>query len=97
MTEVLKQLAVDYPQLCMNPDTDSQDAYRHVVLRGEEPENKSLNHYQGDPADREEVMETPAGSVRMVTLGNRRDFELALRSLMAARDGPLNCCTRGAR
>ena len=34
-------------------------------------------------------METPAGSVRVVTLGNRQDFELALRSLMAAKDGPL--------
>ena len=34
-------------------------------------------------------METPAGSVRVVTLGNRKDFELALRSLMAAKDGPL--------
>jgi len=33
-------------------------------------------------------METPAGSVRVVTLGNRRDFELALRGLMAAKDGP---------
>ena len=58
------------------------------MLRGEEPEAKSLAHYRGDPADREELMETPAGSVRVVTLGNRRDFELALRGLMAAKDGP---------
>jgi hypothetical protein len=85
----LERLAADYPQLYLNPDTDSQEAYRRVVLRGEEPEAKSLAHYRGDPADREEVMETPAGSVRVVTLGNRRDFELALRSLMAAKDGPL--------
>ncbi len=89
MTNVLERLAADYPQLYLNPDTDSQEAYRRVVLRGEEPEAKSLAHYRGDPADREEVMETPAGSVRVVTLGNRRDFELALRSLMAAKDGPL--------
>ena len=89
MTKLMETLAADYPQLCMNPDTDSQEAYRRVVLRGEEPEAKSLAHYRGDPADREEVMETPAGSVRVVTLGNRQDFELALRSLMAAKDGPL--------
>ena len=88
MTNVLERLAADYPQLYLNPDTDSQEAYRRVVLRGEEPEAKSLAHYRGDPADREEVMETPAGSVRVVTLGNRQDFELALRGLMAAKDGP---------
>lgn len=89
MTNVLERLAADYPQLYLNPDTDTQETYRRVVLRGEEPERKSLTHYRGDPADREEVMETPAGSVRVVTLGNRQDFELALRSLMAAKDGPL--------
>ena len=87
-TSILEQLAADYPQLYLNPDIDTQEAYRRVVLRGEEPEAKSLAHYRGDPADREEVMETPAGSVRVVTLGNRRDFELALRGLMAAKDGP---------
>ena len=89
MTNVLERLAADYPQLYLNPDTDTQETYRRVVLRGEEPERKSLTHYRGDPADREEVMETPEGSVRVVTLGNRQDFELALRSLMAAKDGPL--------
>jgi len=85
---VLERLASEYPQLYLNPDTDTQEAYRRVVLRGEEPEAKSLAHYRGDPADREELMETPAGSVRVVTLGDRQDFELALRGLMAAKDGP---------
>ena len=88
MSSVLERLAADYPQLYLNPDTDSQEAYRRVVLRGEEPEAKSLAHYRGDPADREEIADTPAGQVRVVTLGNRQDFELALRSLMAAKDGP---------
>lgn len=81
-TSVLEHLAVDYPQLYLNPDTDSQEAYRRVVLRGEESEAKSLAHYRGDPADREELTKTPAGSVRVVTLGNRKDFELALRGLI---------------
>ena len=88
MISVLERLASEYPQLYLNPDTDTQEAYRRVVLRGEEPEAKSLAHYRGDPADREELMETPAGSVRVVTLGDRQDFELALRGLMAAKDGP---------
>ena len=87
-TSILEQLAADYPQLYLNPDIDTQEAYRRVVLRGEEPAAKSLAHYRGNPADREELAETPAGSVRVVTLGNRQDFELALRGLMAAKDGP---------
>lgn len=89
MSRVLERLAADYPQLYLNPDTDTQEAYRRVILRGEEPEMKSLSHYRGDPADREEIADTPAGQVRVVTLGNRRDFELVLRGLMAAKDGPL--------
>ena len=89
MTNVLERLAADYPQLYLNPDTDSQEAYRRVVLRGETPQAKSLAHYRGDRADRDEIADTPAGCVRVVTLGNRQDFELALRSLMAAKDGPL--------
>ena len=88
-TIVLKRLATDYPQLYLNPDTDTQETYRRVVLRGEEPEAKSLAHYRGDPADREEIADTPAGQVRVVTLGSRQDFERVLRGLMAAKDGPL--------
>ena len=88
-TSVLAHLASEYPQLYLNPDTDTQEAYRRVVLRGETPQTKSLAHYRGDRADRDEIADTPAGCVRVVTLGNRQDFELALRSLMAAKDGPL--------
>ena len=88
MAGVLEHLAAEYPQLYLNPDTDTQESYRRVVLRGEEPESKSLAHYRGDPGDREEIADTPVGSVRVVTLGNRQDFELVLRGLMAAKDGP---------
>ena len=88
-TSVLGYLAEEYPQLYLNPDTDTREAYRRVVLRGEEPVTKSLSHYRGDPADRNEIVDTPAGQVRVVTLGNRQDFELVLRGLMAAKDGPL--------
>ena len=28
----------------LDPDTDAQETYRRVVLRGEEPEEKSLAH-----------------------------------------------------
>lgn len=84
----LAELAGDYPVLFLDPDKDSQDKYRRVVLRGEEPESKSLSHYHGNPADRLESVETSAGPVRVLTLGDRRDFELVLRGLMAVKDGP---------
>ena len=86
---VIERLAADYPLLYLDPDRDGQETYRQVVLRGAEPEQKSLAHYRGDPGDREETVETPAGPVRTVTLGDRRDFELVIRGLMAAKEGPL--------
>ena len=90
MTTALASLAADYPQLYMNPDTDAQEDYRRVVLRGEEPDTRSLAHYRGSEFDRLETVETPAGAVRVLTLGDRGDFELVIRGLMAAKKGPLN-------
>ena len=86
---VLEALATDYPQLYLDPDTDGQELYRRVVLRGEEPETKRLDHYTGDRYDRMETVDTPVGPVRVVTLGNRKDFELVLCGLMAAKNGPM--------
>ena len=86
---IIKRLAEEYPQLYLNPDVTGQDVYRQVVLEGTEPAEKSLSHYSGDDADRMELMDTPAGQVLVVTLGNRHDFELVLRGMMAAKDGPL--------
>ena len=86
---VLNALAEAYPQLYLVPDRDEQEAYRRVVLRGEEPETTRLDHYRGSEYDRMETVDTPAGPVRVVTLGDRRDFELVLRGLMAAKNGPL--------
>ena len=85
---VIEKLAQEYPLLYLNPDTDAQDVYRSVVLQGEEPINKNLSHYMGNTHDCMESVETPAGPVQVVTLGNRRDFELALRGFMAAKEGP---------
>jgi len=87
--QVIAGLAEEYPLLYLNPDKDDQETYRRVVLRGEEPERKDLSHYRGDPADRMETARTPAGEVRIATLGNRQDFERVIRGLMAAKEGPL--------
>lgn len=89
MKTVLQTLAVDYPQIYLNPDVDDQDAYRRVTLRGQQPETSSLDHYTGDRHDRLENVDTPAGTVRVITLGNRRDFELVMRGMTAAKNGPL--------
>ena len=88
MTGVLEILAAEYPQLYLNPDKDTLESYRRVVLQGEAPEERSLGHYVGDQYDRMETVDTPAGPVHVVTLGSRKDFELVLRSLMAAKNGP---------
>ena len=85
---VIEKLAADYPLLYLDPDRDGRETYREVVLRGAEPERKSLAHYRGDPGDRDETVTTPAGPVRVVTLGDRHDFELVIRGLMAAKEGP---------
>ena len=85
---VFSILAEDYPLLYLNPDEDDTECYRRVVLRGEEPAGKSLGHYRGSAADRLDKAETPVGPVRVVTLGNRGDFERVVRGLMAAKEGP---------
>ena len=85
---VLRSLAEEYPQLYLDPDRDTQDAYKNVVLRGDMPEEKKLDHYFGDEADKSIIEDTPAGKVRVVTIGNRKDFELVVRGLMAAKKGP---------
>lgn len=89
MTQVLEALARDYAQLYLDPDQDSQDTYRRVVLSGGEPVTKRLDQYAGSDLDLLETVDTPTGPVRVVTLGNRRDFELVVRNLMAAKNGPL--------
>ena len=87
MPSILSSLAADYPLLYLNPDTDDIETYRRVVLRGEDPGTRSLAHYRGHGADRLETAETPAGSTRVVTRGDRHDFELVIRGLRAAKEG----------
>ena len=85
---VISELAEDYPLLYLNPDEDNLETYRRVVLSGEDPDRKSLEHYRGSENDRLETADTPAGPIRVATLGNRMDFELVMRGLMAAKKGP---------
>lgn len=85
---VLTMLSEEYSLLYLDPDKDSLETYRRVVLRGEEPEAKSLARYHGSIYDRCEEAETPAGNVRVITLGDRSDFELVIRGMSAVKNGP---------
>ncbi len=88
MSTVIERLAAQYPLLYLDPDKDEQAAYRNVVLRGDMPKSQKLDHYHGDPMDRLEITDTPAGPICLATLGNRQDFERVMRGFMAAKNGP---------
>ncbi|MCR5005928.1 MAG: hypothetical protein K6A77_08480 [Clostridiales bacterium] len=85
---MIERLAAQYPLLYLDPDKDEQAAYRNVVLRGDMPKSQELDHYHGDPMDRLEITDTPAGPICLATLGNRQDFERVMRGFMAAKNGP---------
>ena len=84
----IETLAEVYPQLYLNPEREEKVAYRKVVLQGETPKSRDLSHFKGDPQDRSEIVETPAGPVVVVSLGNRADYEIFVRCMMAAKEGP---------
>lgn len=85
---VIGRLAETYPQLYLDPDTDSAETYREVVLKGESPEKTSLSAYHASRRDTNEAVDTPAGRVPVITIRNRSDFERLLRNFMAAKEGP---------
>lgn len=84
-TETLAEI---YPQLYLDPEREEKDAYRKVVLQGERPTSRDLSHFRQDPQDRMETVETPAGPVVVVSLRNRADYEVFVRCMMAAKEGP---------
>ena len=84
----IEALAEVYPQLYLDPGREEKVAYRKVVLQGETPKSRDLSHFKGDPQDRSEIVETPAGPVVVVSLGNRADYEIFVRCMMAAKEGP---------
>ena len=56
-TSVIAKLAETYPQLYLDPDREEKEAYRKIVLEGENPETKSLAHFSQNPLDREETVD----------------------------------------
>ena len=84
---IISELAEIYPQLYLDPEREEQESYRAVVLRGQSPEIKTLTHFKGEPRDRTETVDTPAGPVSVITLFDRGDFETFVRCMMAAKEG----------
>ncbi len=71
---VFKELARSYNQLYIPPSDDTEEMYSNVVKRGMEPELKNLSHFKTSHLDKLECLDTPAGKVLCVTIGERADF-----------------------
>lgn len=85
---VIVNLAITYPQLYLDPDKADIEEYKSCILRGHAPAACSLSHFVMDEKDSLDNIDTPAGTARVITLYNRHDFEVFVRCMMAAKDGP---------
>ena len=82
--DVMAALAEIYPQLYLTPGEEGAAEYAAVVRSGQQPSCRSLKHFRGHARDESVREETPAGTVPVITLGERADFELFLQ-IMAHR------------
>ena len=85
--DVLPALAEVYPQLYLTPGEEGAELYKNVVLSGEDPPARSLNHSLCSEEDSCLSEDTPAGKVAVITLRERADFERFLQ-IMACRCRP---------
>ena len=79
--DVMAALAEIYPQLYLTPGEEGAAEYAAVVRSGQQPSCRSLKHFRGHARDESVREETPAGTVPVITLGERADFELFLQML----------------
>ncbi len=77
--DVIESLAVRFPQLYVAPAEDAEAAWRLAAMRGIAPEPAKLDHFIMSPEDELREVETPAGSVEVVFLKQREDFETFLQ------------------
>jgi len=82
--EVLAALADVYPQLYLAPGPEGAELYREIVLSGADAPERSLAGFRRHEDDALEYERTPAGTVPVITLHERGDFERFLK-LMAYR------------
>ncbi len=79
---VIRELAERYPQLYLAPGEEGKKHYRDVVLCGEPVPAKDLSHFHTSLIDESRMVDTPAGEVRVVTLGDRADFVTFLQIIV---------------
>ena len=94
--EVLPYLAEIYQQLYLIPGPEAEKEYPEIVQSGQSAGSKDLSHFRMNEKDSLELEETPAGSVQVVTLHERQDFERFMQ-IMANRCAPVEIpATQGA-
>ncbi|MDO4797107.1 MAG: hypothetical protein Q4A01_03705 [Coriobacteriales bacterium] len=76
---VVEELARRFPQLCVRPAQDAEEAYVRAVTKGIVPDPCDLSHFGGSDADWLRTEHTPAGEVEVLFLARREDFETFLR------------------
>ena len=82
MTEhILEKLSRRYPQLLLpiSDETRHGEVYKNAVLRG--MELTGTPDFSLSDKDSFELVETPAGTVEVLTLADRADFEHCIRAL----------------
>jgi len=77
--EVIATLATRFPQLYVAPADGAQEAHALASRRGIAPEGANLDHFATSAADELREVMTPAGSIEVVFLANRADFETFLQ------------------
>ena len=82
--QALDELAAMYPQLYLAPGEEGERLYPDVVQKGRQVPAKDLSHFHVLEEITYDMVETPAGEVLVITLGDRRDFETFVR-IMAQR------------
>ena len=79
--EVLAVLAKTYPQLYLTPGPEGAKLYGGIVRSGEDAPEHSLAGFRSNEDDTLEFERTPAGTVPVITLRERQDFERQLKSI----------------
>lgn len=85
---VIETLADTYRQLFVAPGPGGKEKYKDIVQCGSDPESRDLSHFITSDKDSIKHEETPAGTVTVITLGEREDFVTFLR-IMANRCEPV--------
>ncbi|MBQ3301536.1 MAG: hypothetical protein IJH04_05280 [Eggerthellaceae bacterium] len=78
-SDVIAALAKRFPQLHVAPAEDALEANRAAAGRGVVPANANLDHFLTSPDDLLREVDTPAGTVEVVFLKERVDFETFLQ------------------